>query len=264
MSNASFSQELNSMPLVLLLLALTLHFPSILDDRSIDQVFSKYELTGTIVVSSIESNQSVIHNKTRAATPYSPASTFKIFNSLIALEENLANNKDELFVWDGTPRSIESWNQNHTLKSAFMASCVWCYQSLAEKIGQDRYRKHLTTAGFGSLSEVFNVTEFWLDGSLRISAAGQVDFLKRLISRSLSYSATSYEELQNVMLREETSSYQLRAKTGWTGSIGWFVGYVETSDDTWIFALNADVVDIERMALLPEITKEILLAKGII
>ena len=42
------------------------------------------------------------------------------------------------------------------------------------------------------------------------------------------------------------------------------MGYVETSDDTWIFALNADVVDIERMALLPEITKEILLAKGII
>ena len=108
------------------------------------------------------------------------------------------------------------------------------------------------------------MTEFWLDGSLRISAAGQVDFLKRLIGRSLSYSATSYEELQNVMLREETSSYQLRAKTGWTGSIGWFVGYVETSDDTWIFALNADVVDVERMALLPEITKEILLAKGII
>ena len=128
----------------------------------------------------------------------------------------------------------------------------------------DKTDKHLTTAGFGSLSKVFNVTEFWLDGSLRISAAGQVDFLKRLIGRSLSYSATSYEELQNVMLREETSSYQLRAKTGWTGSIGWFVGYVETSDDTWIFALNADVVDVERMALLPEITKEILLAKGII
>ena len=89
------------MPLVLLLLALTLRFPSILDDRSIDQVFSKYELTGTIVVSSIESNQSLIHNKTRAATPYSPASTFKIFNSLIALEENLANNNDELFVAGG-------------------------------------------------------------------------------------------------------------------------------------------------------------------
>jgi beta-lactamase class D len=233
-------------------------------DPSIDQVFSKYELTGTIVVSSIESNQSFTHNKPRAAIPYSPASTFKIFNSLIALEENLANNNDELFVWDGTSRSIESWNQDHTLKSAFMASCVWCYQSLAEKIGPVKYRKHLTAAGFGSLSEVFNVTEFWLDGSLEISAAGQVNFLEHLIRRSLSYSATSYEQLHDVMLTEEMEGYQLRAKTGWTGSIGWFVGYVETSGDTWVFALNADVEDLNLMALLPDITKEILLAKGII
>ena len=252
------------MPLILLLLALTLDFHAIFGDPSIGQVFSKYELTGTIVISSIESNQSFTQNKPRAVTSYSPASTFKIFNSLIALEENLANNKDELFVWDGTPRSIESWNQNHTLKSAFMASCVWCYQSLAEKIGPERYRKHLTTAGFGSLGDSFNVTEFWLDGSLKISAEEQVDFMKHLIRRSLSYSATSYEELEDVMLREATGSYQLRAKTGWTGSIGWFVGYVETSDDTWVFALNADVMDINLMLILPDITKEILKAKGII
>lgn len=66
------------------------------------------------------------------------------------------------------------------------------------------------------------------------------------------------------MLREATGSYQLRAKTGWTGSIGWFVGYVETSDDTWVFALNADVMDINLMLILPDITKEILKAKGII
>ena len=252
------------MPLILLLLALTLDLPAMFGDPSIGQVFSKYELTGTIVVSSIESNQSFTHNKPRAVASYSPASTFKIFNSLIALEENLANNKDELFVWDETSRSIESWNQNHTLKSAFVASCVWCFQSLAEKIGPERYRKHLGDAGFGSLNDSFNVTEFWLDGSLKISAAGQVDFLKRLIRQSLSYSATSYEELEDVMLREATDSYQLRAKTGWTGSIGWFVGYVETSDDTWVFALNADVKDINLMLILPNITKEILKAKGII
>ncbi len=252
------------MPLSILLLALTLHFPAMLDEPSMDQVFSKYELTGTIVISSIESNQSFTLNEPRAVTSYSPASTFKILNSLIALEENVANNKDELFDWDGTPRSVESWNQNHTLKSAFMTSCVWCYQSLAEKIGPERYRKHLHAARFGSLNDSFNVTEFWLDGSLRISAAGQVDFMKRLIRRSLSYSAMAYEELRDVMLREETGSYQLRAKTGWTGSIGWFVGYVETSDDTWVFALNADVEDINLMMLLPDITKEILHTKGII
>ena len=252
------------MPSVILLLTLTLHFPAMFDDLSIDQVFSKYELTGTIVISSIESDQSFTHNKARAVTSYSPASTFKVFNSLIALEENVANNKDELFVWDGTPKRVESWNQNHSLKSAFAASCVWCYQSLAEKIGSEKYRKHLAAARFGSLDAFFNVTEFWLDGSLRISAAGQVDFMKRLIHRSLSYSATSYEELRDVMLREETASYQLRAKTGWTGSIGWFVGYVETSDDTWIFAMNADVEDIALMVLFPDIAKEILQIKGII
>jgi len=46
------------------------------------------------------------------------------------------------------------------------------------------------------------------------------------------------------MLREETAGYKLRAKTGWgrqdSLDIGWFVGYVERSDNVYFFATNIE------------------------
>ena len=55
------------------------------------------------------------------------------------------------------------------------------------------------------------------------------------------------------MLLEQTPNYRLYGKTGWAARseprIGWFVGYVETADDTWVFALN---IDSPSMADLPK------------
>ena len=31
----------------------------------------------------------------------------------------------------------------------------------------------------------------------------------------------------------KNENYTLRAKTGWEGRYGWYVGYIETKDDVW-------------------------------
>jgi len=187
---------------------------------------------------------------------------------LIALEEGALTGLDEVIRWDGRVHEFPDWNRDHTIKSAYAVSCVWCYQELARRIGGDRYRAHLTRAGYGRLQEPFDATAFWLDGSLTISAEEQVAFLRRVILQTLPYKASSYAGLREVMLMEQGEDYSLRAKTGWaarsTPQIGWYVGYIEKSGATWIFAMNIDMRGKEDLPLRQALTRASLKAKGIV
>ena len=42
------------------------------------------------------------------------------------------------------------------------------------------------------------------------------------------------------MVNEASGNWILRAKTGWTGSIGWWVGWVEHPNGAVFFAMNID------------------------
>ena len=121
----------------------------------------------------------------------SPCSTFKVLNSLIALETGVASGADFTLPWDGTRRSIASWNQNQTLRSAFSSSCVWYYQALATRIGLERYHQIIPKVGYGNNDLTGGVTQFWLQSSLTISPDEQVDFLRRLHARKLPFAAKS-------------------------------------------------------------------------
>jgi len=129
----------------------------------------------------------------------SPCSTFKILNSLIALETGVASGADFTLPWDGTRRSIASWNQNQTLRSAFSSSCVWYYQALATRIGLERYHQIIPKVGYGNNDLKGGVTQFWLQSSLTISPDEQVDFLRRLHARRLPFAAKSVDTVLDIM-----------------------------------------------------------------
>lgn len=241
---------------------------SIAEDPLIAGLFAGRAIQGALVISSLRSGQTFIHDGSRAARLFPAASTFKILNTLIGVEEGVVSGKDHVFTWDGTIRAIPDWNRDQTLESAFRVSCVWCFQEIARAVGAERYRRYLTQSTYGHLQEPFLETTFWIDGSLTISAIEQVEFLKRLYRRSLPFSARSYETLAQIMLMEQTPSFRLSAKTGLGGKegpqIGWYVGYVETSEDVWFFATNMDIGDKSQLPLRHQITREALQAKGII
>ncbi len=147
-------------------------------------------------------------------------------------------------------------------------SCVWCFQRLAREIGTDKYRNHLRKSAYGVLREPFDETNFWLDGSLEISAAEQVDFLKKVYRRALPLNQSSYETLRQIMMVEEKPAFKMFAKTGWgtkvKPQVGWHVGYIETSDDVWFFALNLETRDERDLPLRQKLTMEALQIMGII
>lgn len=237
------------------------------EDVEFAKLFSNMGVTGTIVISPINEGKTFVHGDLRASRRFSAASTFKILNTLVSLEENVISVNDTL-KWDGISREIPEWNRDQSLESAFRSSCVWCFQELARRVGAAKYKHHLAASAYGGLHEPFNETTFWLDGSLKISAVEQVEFLKKVYRRSLPFKDSSYNSLRQFMLVEQNSEYALRAKTGWATKanppIGWYVGYVETRKGTWFFAMNMDTPDQSDLPLRQKITREALRAKGII
>ena len=251
-----------------LLIALSFIAPVHAEDPDIARLFSEAGIEGTMVIARIDGGETYVHNEARAERRFPAASTFKIFNTLIALDEGALSGLDEVIRWDGGLHDLPDWNQDHTVKSAYAASCVWCYQELARRIGADRYQAHLAGASYGQIQEPFEETTFWLDGSLTISAREQVSFLRQVILRALPYKASSYAGLREVMLSEQGGDYSFRAKTGWTArstpQVGWYVGYVEKPEATWIFAMNMDMEGKAGLPLRQALTRASLKAKGII
>ncbi len=254
----------------LILLACSLCLSSLVhaEDAAIGQLFRNAGIDGTIVIESVNTGQRFVHNDPRSKQAYAAASTFKILNTLIALEEEAISGADAIFHWDGTRYEIADWNQDQTLGSAFKASCVWCYQQLARRVGAPKYLPYIRQSNYGQLRQPFNETEFWLDGSLTISAEQQLAFLRQVVERKLPFKASSYVTLKTIMLAEEAEQYRLYAKTGWgtrnPPSVGWYVGYVETRGDTWLFALNLATRDARDLPLRIQIAKDSLKIKGVL
>ncbi|NER51124.1 MAG: class D beta-lactamase, partial [Symploca sp. SIO1A3] len=55
---------------------------------------------GSILIYDSGNNQTYQHNAKRNETAFSPASTFKILNSLIALESGAISNEIAVLTWD--------------------------------------------------------------------------------------------------------------------------------------------------------------------
>jgi beta-lactamase class D len=197
---------------------------------------------GAFVLYDRNRNQYIRYNPERCAERFIPASTFKIMNSLIGLETGVIPDENYVIPWDGTQYAIPSWNQNHTLKTAILNSVVWYYQELARRVGKERIQSYVDAAGYGNKDISGQIDTFWLEGGLRISADEQVEFLKRLYQDELPFSTRSVNIVKAILVLEKADSFQLSGKTGsvqrLTPHEGWFVGYLETKGNVYVFATN--------------------------
>ena len=247
---------------------LFLHVTLLGNDTALQALFENYNVKGTMLIESLDGKERYVYNEARAKTPLLPASTFKIPNTLIALQEGVVD-AQSIIVWDGVERSIKAWNQDQTLSSAFKSSCVWCYQTLARGIGLEKYDAYLQKLHYGNAKTGEDVERFWLDGALRISAYEQIAFLKRVYNNDLPFAQTHLDTLKAIMVDEQTSTYTLRAKTGWAvpkgaEHHGWYVGYVEGSKGVYFFATNLVTPSSEALPLRKSLTLEALRLKGIL
>jgi len=187
----------------------------------------------------------------RAEQRFIPASTYKIPNSLIALESGVAKNAEHEILWDSAVKPAkgfwsDKWSKNHTLRSAMRFSVYWYYQALAREVGAERMQNYVDQFDYGNRDIGGGIDRFWLHGDLRISPNEQIRFLERMYNEKLGLSARSTRIVKEILVLEEGAGYRLSGKTGTaplttTRELAWLVGFVEREGDVWFYALNMEM-----------------------
>jgi beta-lactamase class D OXA-209 len=217
-----------------------------------NKILDSLKVKGAILIYDFSEKKYYSNNFSWAKTGFIPASTFKIPNSIIALETGVIKDESDIFKWNGEKRWSKKWEQDLTFKEAFQVSCVPCYQEVARKIGVERMKAYLNKINYKKMFfDSTTIDNFWLDGASKITQIQQIDFLKRFYFSELPISKRTESIVKNIMLIEKTDVYTLSGKTGLSVKNGldngWFVGYFEVKNKVYFFATNLEPIEKEAV-----------------
>jgi beta-lactamase class D len=178
----------------------------------------------------------------RCKERFSPCSTFKVAAAAMAYDQGILDEKS-VFHWDGRDYGREACNRDQTARTWIADSVVWVTQQLTAKMGIDRVTNYLDEFHYGNGDMTGGIEKAWLTSSLKISAAEQVEFLRRLWLDKLPLSLDAQARTRELILLEKKGDDSLHGKTG-SGMVGtkrqlgWFVGHLRHGVKDYIFALN--------------------------
>jgi beta-lactamase class D len=200
-----------------------------------------------------------------------PASTFKVFLCLAALETSVAPSEEMTIRYDGKPTGNAEWDKDLTMREALEVSSEPYFRELAKRVGKTELKKWMDTMHYGNATIGPNVEDCWHDGSVLITPDEQVGFMKKLYFDELPFSKRVQRIVRSMMLRETAAKYKLYHKTGTNVQDGllssWVIGYLEDSTNhPYFFAsyyqtkdTSIDKMRTERL----EIVSEILNTRGL-
>jgi beta-lactamase class D len=234
--------------------------------------FDAEGVSGTIALFDSQDGLLGCSDVERCQKAFIPASTFKIPNSMIALETGVVEGPDTIMKWDGQQYSVEAWNQDLKFRDAFRLSCVPCYRALARKVGGKLEQEWVDKLDYGNHDTSGGVDRFWLWGGLRISPLEQIDFLRRFDGNHLPISERTADIVRDIMTLDVTETYVLRAKSGATRppedaiELGWFVGWLELGERRVFFAtlIDGHRADVDFLPVRRRVTERVLKARGLL
>jgi len=202
------------------------------EQEDIGAIFKSYGIAdGCFIMRDHTHDEVYYYNKERCLQRFSPASTFKIFNSLVALETAIAPDEQMIIKWDSVKRWNPEWNRDMNMREAFKLSNVAYYQEIARRIGKDYMQHYLDTVQYGNKRMGGKIDEFWLNDTLQISADEQVGFVKKLYFDELPFSERSQRIVRSMMLQQDSANKKVFYKTGTfvknDSMLCWVVGFAE-------------------------------------
>lgn len=235
----------------------------------LNQAFEAERVTGTIALFDSQDGVLGCSNLKKCQTSVTPASTFKIPHSMVALETGAVEGPDTILPWNHQTYTNDNWNQDLNFRDAFRLSCLPCYVAIARKLGDATEQEWLNKLEYGNRS-IGSGGRFWLDGGLRITALEQIDFLRRFDGDKLPISSRTADLVRDIMTIDVTENYVLRGKTGSSlppeESVEalWFVGWLELGERRVFFAtlLDGHQEGVDPLRVRRSVTERILKSKG--
>ncbi len=233
-------------------------------------------LPATLVVVDPQDHRVVARLGRRLASdPAPPCSTFKIPNTLIALEEGAVSLEDHAIprdrdrVPDDDWRARGRWAEDQDLRSALRYSTVWYFQEVARRVGGEAMAGWMERFDYGNRDLSGGIDTFWLGSSLRISADEQAAFLARLVGGELPVAEEHLSLLEEGIRRDGGEGWTWYGKTGScqnpppetvapgktygdfpddTPWVGWMVGWVERDGyRPLVYAYRVDAADYDEL-----------------
>ena len=203
--------------------------------------FGKYE--GSFVLYDLGNDAWSIHDIEHATLRVAPDSTYKIYDALFGLEEGVITPQDSFIAWNGENYPFEAWNADQTLQSAMASSVNWYFQSVDEQLGTTSVYDYIKEIGYGNKNMSGDFSTYWMESSLKISPIEQVELLTQLQNNNFGFAPENINAVKDSICLSSSDAGTFYGKTG-TGRVdgqnvnGWFVGLLETADNTYFFATN--------------------------
>jgi bla regulator protein blaR1 len=223
---------------------------------------------GSFVLYDLQKAQYHIYNKDKSTLRVSPNSTYKIYSALFALESGVITRQQTSMKWNGKTYPYKTWNQNQNLFTAMENSVTWYFQMLDKKIQLENIQAYLEKINYGNQNVSGGIEDYWLESSLKISPIEQVQILKDFYTNQFGFDEKNVQLIKGTIKLATKDHATLYGKTA-TGTVngknvnGWFMGYVETKNNTYFFATNIKNNDHANGIIAADITKSILEDKGI-
>ncbi len=235
--------------------------------EDLSDYFDGYE--GCFVLYDTSADRYLIYNKDNAVTRVSPNSTYKLYSTLIGLQEGIITEANSTLTWDGIQYPYDSWNSDHDLQSALRDSVNWYFQTMDNEIGYERLKAYIKQIGYGNEDISGGVKAFWLESTLKISAVEQVMQLQKLQANDTNFLPEHVDTLKRAMRLSNDYDAELYGKTG-TGTVngsnvnGWFVGFVDAEQGDYVFATHINATSNATGSEAARITLSLLADKGIL
>ena len=203
--------------------------------------FGEYE--GSFVLYDLENDAWSIHDKEHATLRVAPNSTYKIYDALFGLEEDIITPENSFIAWNGETYPFEAWNADQTLQSAMNSSVNWYFESVDEQLGAANISNYIQEIGYGNENISGDFSTYWMESSLKISPIEQVELLTQLQNNNFGFAPENINAVKDSICLSSSDAGTFYGKTG-TGRVdgqdvnGWFIGYIETADNTYFFATN--------------------------
>ena len=203
--------------------------------------FEDYE--GSFVLYDLENDAWSIHDMEHATLRVAPNSTYKIYDALFGLEEDIITWENSFIAWNGETYPFEAWNADQTLQSAMNSSVNWYFESIDEQLGAVNISNYIEEIGYGNENISGDFSTYWMESSLKISPIEQIELLTQLQNNSFGFAPENINAVKDAICLSSSDVGTFYGKTG-TGRVdgqdvnGWFIGYIETADNTYFFATN--------------------------
>lgn len=230
-------------------------------DNDLKSYFDKYNVEGCFTMLNNSDGSITVYNMNLDTTRFTPAATFKVMSSLIALQTGVVTDEKMIIKSENS----DSLEVGSNIAEGFKKDGTPFFHEVARRIGKKNMQNWLDSISYGNKITEGPVDSFWFNNKLKISPDEQLGLLKKLYFDQLPFRKSVHEIVRKLMLEEDNSAYKLSYKLGFAENeskdkIGWAIGWIEENRHVYFFTTlikskNPDT-DVKKIRL--DLTKDIL------